>query len=146
MIDVFKFYCEGGKSGMTDIRPKSIGTALEQAHELRHYSLVAHPNSHPLQEPIHLKLLKPRKELSSKVTACSPSYGQNKERQSKLPCRFQYELKAIHSCNEGQVFSNPICSTLNGIDWRTGFEPIEKRLFACNVMLPWVKKGIAVLS
>ncbi|CAK7328759.1 unnamed protein product [Dovyalis caffra] len=37
----------GGKSGMTDIRPKSIGTALEQAHELRHYSLVAHPGLEP---------------------------------------------------------------------------------------------------
>lgn len=87
------------------------------------------------------------KELFQRWTDNLPlARNKLKERQSKQPCRFQYELEGIHSCNEGKVFSNPICSTLNGIDLRTGFEPIEKRLFACNVTSAWVKKGIAVLS
>ncbi|CAK7328668.1 unnamed protein product [Dovyalis caffra] len=82
------------------------------------------------------------------ATRCKVEFLLPETKKGKANCLVdsEYELKAIHSCNEGQVFSNPICSTLNGIDWRTGFEPIEKRLFACNVMLPWVKKGIAVLS
>lgn len=81
----------------------------------------------------------------SKVESGIP-LARNKERQSKLPCRFQYELKAIHSCNEGKVFSNPICSTLNGIDLRTGFEPIEKRLFACNVTLGEKRNSRSLLT
>ena len=53
------------------------------------------------------------KELFQRWTDNLPlARNKLKERQSKQPCRFQCELEGIHSCNEGKVFSNPICLSL----------------------------------